>query len=59
MRCKNCPLCPEDEEAICEESENEYGIEYANGEWGCRHPKNWVIKKQKEYLESFRKGNWW
>ena len=50
MRCKNCPLCPE-EDFICEESEGEYGLEHADGECGCRHPKNWAIKKYKEYLE--------
>lgn len=60
MRCDYCPLCPRDD--ICPESENnygieykngEYGIEYKNGEYGCKHPRNWVDKRNKEHDEYY------
>lgn len=51
MRCDYCPLCPRDD--ICPESENSYGIEYKNCEYGCKHPRNWVDKKIKEYDEYY------
>ena len=51
MRCDYCPLCPLDD--VCPESESNYGIEYKNGEYGCKHPRNWVDKKIKEYNEYY------
>jgi hypothetical protein len=51
MRCNYCPLCPRDD--ICPESESNYGIEYKNGEYGCKHPRNWVEKRNKEYDEYY------
>ena len=47
MRCDSCPLAPYDD--ICPESEGEYGIEHKDGELGCRHPKNWVDKRDNDY----------
>lgn len=50
MRCDYCPLCPRDD--ICPESENSYRIEYKNGEYGCKHPRNWVDKKSKSMMNT-------
>ena len=47
MRCDCCPLAPYDD--ICPISEGEYGIEYKDGSWGCRHPKNWIDKRDNDY----------
>lgn len=51
MRCDCCPLCPVAEDDVCPESEGEYGIEHADGMLGCRHPKNWAKKRDKEHTE--------
>lgn len=51
MRCDCCPLCPIAEDDMCPESEGEYGIEHADGMLGCRHPKNWAKKRDKEHTE--------
>lgn len=51
MRCDCCPLCPIAEDDMCPESEGEYGIEHADGMLGCRHPKNWVKKRDEEHTE--------
>lgn len=49
MRCDSCPLrCDND---VCPEAENEYGIEHKDGVIGCKHPRNWVDKRDKEYSE--------
>lgn len=49
MRCDSCPLsCAND---VCPEAENEYGIEHKDGVLGCKHPRNWVDKRDKEYSE--------
>ena len=47
MRCDCCPLAPCDD--VCSISEGEYGIEYKDGSWGCRHPKNWIDKRDNDY----------
>ena len=46
MRCDCCPLAPYDD--ICPESEGEYGIEHKDGSLGCRHPRNWIEKRDNE-----------
>lgn len=51
MRCDFCPLCPIAEDDVCPESENEYGIEHKDGMCGCRHPYNWVKKRDDEHTE--------
>lgn len=51
MRCDCCPLCPIAEDDMCPESEGEYGIEHTDGMLGCRHPKNWVKKRDEEHTE--------
>lgn len=51
MRCDCCPLCPIAEDDVCPESEGEYAIEHADGMLGCRHPKNWAKKRDKEHTE--------
>ena len=49
MRCDYCPLGSNDD--VCPEAENEYGIEHKDGVLGCKHPRNWVDKRDKEYSE--------
>lgn len=49
MRCDNCPLCPIAEDGVCPECEGEYGIEYADGMVGCKHPRNWAEKRSNEH----------
>lgn len=49
MRCDYCPLCPSAEDDVCPESEGEYGIEHKDGMLGCKHPRNWVEKRDREY----------
>ena len=51
MRCENCPLCPIDADDVCSESEGSYGVEFPDGTCGCRHPRNWIEKKEREYLK--------
>lgn len=46
MRCDCCPLASYDD--VCPECEGEYGIEYKDGSLGCRHPRNWVDKRDEE-----------
>lgn len=48
MRCDCCPLCPIADDGVCAESEGEYGIEYADGMVGCKHPRNWAEKRSDE-----------
>ncbi len=50
MRCDCCPLAPYDD--TCPESEGEYGIEYKDGSLGCRHPRNWIEKRDNEHTEA-------
>lgn len=47
MRCDSCPLAPYDD--VCPISESEYGIVHKDGKLGCRHPKNWVDKRDNDY----------
>lgn len=51
MRCDNCPLCPIAEDDVCLESEGKYGIEHADGMLGCKHPWNWIKKRDEEYTK--------
>lgn len=50
MRCDCCPLAPLDD--ICPESEGEYGIEFKDGSLGCKHPRNWIEKRDNEHTEA-------
>lgn len=54
MRCDMCPLCPSAEDDVCAIAESEYGMEHKDGMMGCRHPYNWVKKKDEEYSEYLR-----
>ena len=47
MRCEYCPLS--DPEDVCPEAEGANGIEFKNGDLGCKHPRNWVEKRDEEY----------
>ena len=47
MRCDYCPLA--DPEDVCPENEGKYGIEHKDGMLGCKHPRNWVEKRDREY----------
>lgn len=47
MRCDNCPLSSPDD--VCPEAEGIYGIEHKDGTLGCKHPRNWVEKRDEEY----------
>ena len=51
MRCDYCPLAPYDD--TCLECEGEYGIEYKDGSLGCRHPRNWIDKRDREHTEYY------
>lgn len=51
MKCDCCPLSPYDD--TCPECEGEYGIEYKDGSLGCRHPRNWVEKRDNEREEAY------
>ena len=52
MRCDMCPLCPIAEDDVCGIAEDpKYGLEHKDGMMGCRHPYNWVKKKDEEYCE--------
>lgn len=51
MRCDSCPLAPYDD--VCSISEGEYGIEYKDGSYGCRHPRNWIEKRDNERSEYY------
>lgn len=48
MRCDCCPLCPIAEDDVCPESEGDFGLEHADGMWGCKHPRNWAERKRFE-----------
>ena len=47
MKCIYCPLGSDED--TCPEAEGKYGIEFNDGTLGCRHPRNWVGKRDKEY----------
>lgn len=47
MRCEYCPLSSAED--VCPENESKYGIEFKDGALGCKHPRNWVEKRDKEY----------
>lgn len=47
MRCEYCPLSSADD--VCPEAEGKYGIEFKDGGLGCKHPRNWVNKRDAEY----------
>lgn len=47
MRCEYCPLSYADD--VCPEAEGKYGIEFKDGALGCKHPRNWIEKRDKEY----------
>lgn len=47
MRCDLCPLEYGDD--VCQEMYGPYGIEHKDGMGGCRHPWNWVKKRDDEY----------
>ena len=51
VRCDCCPLAPYDD--TCPECEGEYGIEHKDGSLGCRHPRNWVEKRDNECSEYY------
>lgn len=54
MRCSLCPLCPptgEYNDDVCPEMDGPYGVEYKDGECGCRHPYNWAKKRDDEHTE--------
>lgn len=49
MRCDLCPLGSDDD--VCPEAEGKYGIEHKDGVLGCKHPRNWAEKRDKEYCD--------
>ena len=49
MRCDCCPFGSDED--VCPEAENEYGIEHKDGVLGCKHPRNWAEKRDREYTE--------
>lgn len=49
MRCDCCPFGSDDD--TCPEAEGDYGIEHKDGVLGCKHPRNWVEKRDREYTE--------
>lgn len=49
MRCDCCPFGRDDD--TCSEAEGEYGIEHADGVLGCKHPRNWVEKRDREHAD--------
>ena len=53
MRCDYCPLGSDED--VCPEAENEYGIEHKDGVLGCKHPRNWVEKRDNEYANHLGK----
>lgn len=50
MRCDCCPLSSNDD--VCPEAEGKYGIEHKDGILGCKHPRNWVEKRDNEHTEA-------
>lgn len=58
MRCDMCPLWPangEYDDNTCPEMDGPMGFEHKDGVWGCRHPWNWVKKRDDEYCEHLGK----
>lgn len=53
MRCEYCPLS--DPEDVCPEAEGAYGIEFKDGALGCRHPRNWVEKRDSEHAACYER----
>lgn len=51
MKCDCCPLSSPDD--ICPETWGEYGIEFKDGSLGCKHPRNWVEKRDFEYSKFY------
>ena len=51
MKCDCCPLAPYDD--VCPISEGKYGIEHKDGSLGCRHPRNWIEKRDSECSEHY------
>ena len=49
MRCDCCPLA--DPNDACSECEGKYGLDHKDGVSGCRHPRNWVEKRDKDYAD--------
>ena len=49
MRCDCCPFGIDDD--TCPEAEGKYGIEHKDGVLGCKHPRNWVEKRDREYTD--------
>ena len=47
MRCEYCPLS--DPEDVCPEAEGKFGIEHKDGMLGCKHPRNWVEKRDSDH----------
>ena len=47
MRCEYCPLS--DPEDVCPEAEGKFGIEHKDGMLGCKHPRNWVEKRDRDH----------
>lgn len=47
MICKCCPLS--DPEDVCPENEGKYGYETSDGRLGCKHPRSWVEKRDREH----------
>lgn len=51
MICEYCPLS--DPEDVCSEAESrKYGYETSDGRLGCRHPRNWVEKRDAEHTQA-------
>ena len=51
MRCDLCPLCPIAQDDVCFEAEGKYGIEHADGMLGCKHPWNWIKKRDEKHTK--------
>ena len=47
MICECCPLS--DPEDVCPENEGKYGYETSDGRLGCKHPRSWVEKRDREH----------
>ncbi len=63
MRCDRCPFGGFKDETgewtfDCDIAEGEYGIEHSDGMSGCKHPRNWVEKRFKEYSEEIKKNGY-
>ncbi|MDD6716667.1 MAG: hypothetical protein PUF49_09865 [Firmicutes bacterium] len=54
MRCDLCPICPPQGEYgddVCPEMDSPLGITHKDGMGGCKHPYNYVKKRDDEYIE--------